>query len=316
MSDYRKSKEGRHQSWFGLKAHVKRIASLRIPHALLRVASRRVPALRSGRLPAPKGLVEVEGTVAGASFVMMRPDRCEVAKELYWGSGKRPRPEDALALEIVVRLAADVDVFVDIGAYTGLFTLATVARNSHLRALAFEIVPAVVELLESNIRRNRLSERVVVYRGGVGVPGSTMTIPKGDTGSALPSFYSSRMHFEDGVEVGFRSLDSLLELIEATQRILLKIDVEGTESDIFNYGRQFLAAKKPDMLCELLFNKADPSVIHSILDPLGYRYYLVRGQDVCAMPYPSPNPQYRDWLLTLRSPADLKGFELTVIDAE
>ncbi|HET9672252.1 MAG TPA: FkbM family methyltransferase, partial [Actinomycetota bacterium] len=75
----------RRQSWFGLKRPVKRFLSLRAPHAILRSVARFVPALRSGRLPAPAGITEVEGQVAGATFVMLDPARCENAKQLYWG---------------------------------------------------------------------------------------------------------------------------------------------------------------------------------------------------------------------------------------
>src|SRR5205085_6717306 len=99
--DYRASARERHRSWYGLKRHVKRILSLRVPHAVLRQVVRLFPGLaRNGRLPAPAALHEVEGTVRDVTFVMLRPDRCVVAKELYWGHGQRPRTEDAFALEL------------------------------------------------------------------------------------------------------------------------------------------------------------------------------------------------------------------------
>jgi FkbM family methyltransferase len=45
------------------------------------------------------------------------------------------------------------------------------------------------------------------------------------------------MHFEDGVSVGFRSLDSMIEAMPADARVLMKIDVEGTEDRIFRDGQ-------------------------------------------------------------------------------
>lgn len=47
-----------------------------------------------------------------------------------------------------------------------------------------------------------------------------------DDGSALPSFYSSRMHFDNGQPIDFRSLDSLIELLPERPRVVMKIDME------------------------------------------------------------------------------------------
>lgn len=116
------------QSWLGLKRYVKRFMSLPLPNAMLRLASGFVPSLRSGRLPAPAAaLREVEGRVGGATFVMLDPARCENAKELFWGRGRRPKAQDRLALDAVAVLARESDTFLDVGAYTGLFTLAVTA---------------------------------------------------------------------------------------------------------------------------------------------------------------------------------------------
>ena len=75
-----------------------------------------------------------------------------------------------------------------------------------------------------------------------------MVVPRGEGGSALPSFYSSRMRFKDGTPVTFRALDSLEDLVAADASVTMKIDVEGTEDDVLSHGRQFLASHKPNIL--------------------------------------------------------------------
>jgi hypothetical protein len=135
----------RRQSWFGLKRHVKRFMSLPVPNAILGLVARVFPSLRSGRLPAPAALREVEGRVGGATFVMVDPARCENAKELYWGRGRRPKAQDRLALDTVAVLAREADTFLDVGAYTGLFALAVTAFAPKVDVHAFEIVPAVAD---------------------------------------------------------------------------------------------------------------------------------------------------------------------------
>jgi FkbM family methyltransferase len=298
--------ERRRQSWFGAKRHVKTLLAAPVPHAAARAASRYVPSLRSGRLPAPRDLHEVRGYALGGDFVMLRPDRCENAKALYWGEGYRPAPEDALALDVVVRLARDARTFLDVGAYTGMFTLACAVSNPGLRAHAFEIVPGVADLLEANVERNRLADQVVIHREGIGASGTSMVVPSGEGGSALPSFFSSAMTFPEGVTVGFRSLDSLGELMEATP-VVMKVDVEGTEDAVMEHGRAFLAEHRPDVLCEVLAGRARPGVLEDVLFPLGYRAYLVRPDRLLASERIRPHPTFRDWLFTKREPAALAG---------
>ena len=308
MSDYRSSTAARRQSWFGLKQFVKVAASYPLPHAALRAASRVVPSLRSGRLPAPKGLAEVTGVIDGATFTMLRPDRCENAKELYWGNGRRPKAADAFTFEVFAKLVRDAAVFVDVGAYTGLFSLAATALDPKLVAHAFEIVPAVAVLLEENARRNGVSERLFVHREGIGAPGATMVVPAGSGGSALPSFYSSRMHFDSGERVSFRSLDSLDALIGGDdQRVVVKIDVEGTEDDVLSNGRTFLAERGPDIVCEVLHDRADVTALNDVLLPLGYNFYLLREHDLYHRASLLGHPRYRDWLLTRMDAGALHG---------
>ena len=300
----------RRQNWFGLKKPVKDLASYPLPHAGLRLAARISPKLRSGRLPAPRNVREVRGSVLGSSYFMLRPDRCEIAKELYWGAGRRPRPEDAFAIELVGRLASEAGTFFDIGAYTGVFTLITTVTNPGLTAHAFEIVPAVADLLEANAHRNGVEARVVVHRIGVGVSGATMVVPIGEGGSALPSFYSSKMRFDEGVSIAFTSLDDLIELVADERGVVIKIDVEGTEAAIFEHGSAFLARHKPDILCELLFGQAQPEVVTRVLDPLGYDAYLVSEGQLLRRDAIAPDRRFRDWLFTSRTPSDLRRLQV------
>src|SRR5699024_11400044 len=92
----------------------------------------------------------------------------------------------------------------------------------------------------------------------------------GDGGSALPSFYSADMDFDSDAEVRFTSLDALLPEVledipdpaedagESRPRVTVKIDVEGGESDVFAHGREFLDTLRPDILCEVLADRAKP----------------------------------------------------------
>jgi FkbM family methyltransferase len=281
--------------------------SLAIPNAALRVAARFVPSLGQGRLPAPASVREVTARVGGVSFVMLDPARCEVAKELYWGHGTMPRAQDAFALEVVTRLSRKADILLDVGAYTGVFALAGAAANPDLQVHAFEIIPHVAEALKANLQRNGVADRVQVHLEGLGAEGQTMRVPTGEGGSALPSFYSSRMHFDEGVDITFGSLDSFVESLGNAGSVVMKIDVEGTEDELFRHGQRFLRRFHPDILCEVLAGVAEPEVLEELLAPHGYRFYAVREHAAVARNHIRPDPAFRDWLFSTREPDDLQS---------
>ena len=330
MNDHRRSFTARRQSWFGLKLPVKTALAQPALHPMLRTIAPRIRGLKIGRLPAPIELTEIRGRAGGADFILVEPFRCEIAKEFYWGRGRRTEPEDAFALDLMVALSADADVFLDIGAYTGVFTMAVLAANENVRAHVFEIIPAVVAGVEKNVERNGFNSRVTVHPTGVGSPDTWMKVPIGDGGSALPSFYSSDMRFDSDAEVRFTSLDALLPevLAEASERdprlhagegvpdvssrgeaprVTVKIDVEGGENDVFAHGQDFLAALHPDILCEVLDDRAKPRELMGHLGEHGYRYYLVGEDRLYARKTIRPDPRLRDWLFTLKSPDQMRA---------
>ncbi|GAA4283546.1 hypothetical protein GCM10022261_10770 [Brevibacterium daeguense] len=345
--DFRASPRGRRQSWFGLKPGIKTALAGSGIHPVLQASQRLLPGLSIRRLPAPAGLAEVVAEVDGERFVLLDPARCEIAKEMYWGRGRRPVSGDALALDVMARLSRDADVFLDVGAYTGVFTLAALTANPRLHAHAFEMVPAVAEGLVRNLERNGVTDRATVHRAGVGRPGERMTVPSGEGGSALPSFYSARLSFSAGVEVEFVSLDSLIadvaggaesgdvsaaatgaesgddseaatgaEHEPSTEAeagvqspiVAMKVDVEGTENTVFAHGQEFLARFTPDILCEVLVEHAEPRELEVLLAPHGYSYYLVCDDVLELRARITPDPRHRDWLFTTRSPEDLAEF--------
>ena len=301
----------RRQSWYGAKRHVKAVLSHPLVHPILRAAAPRLSQIRVGRLPAPRELIEVTASVEGADFIMLKPDRCEIAKELYWGGGRRPEAEDAYAIDLIVRLTGDARTFLDVGAYTGIFSLATLAAHPDLRAHAFDMVPPVVRMLRANMARNGFVGRVVVHQAGVGDPALTARMPSVDSGSALPSFLSSDMTFDDGEDVGFLSLDSLTDEVEGP--VVMKVDVEGGEPDVFAHGSGFLAAHRPDILCEVLAD-ADGARLEELLNIHGYRYFHVGADSIRERPGIVPDDSVRDWLFTARTPAELRRIGVTVLD--
>jgi hypothetical protein len=90
--DFRETEVSKRQTWHGAKKYIKFFLSLRMPNMALRAASAIQPGLNArGRLPAPRHVKEVEGRVGQASFTMLRPDQCIIAKEDPRSPRRRPQ---------------------------------------------------------------------------------------------------------------------------------------------------------------------------------------------------------------------------------
>ena len=300
--DYRETQTSKRQSWHGAKRYVKRLLAMRAPNFLMRMGARVRPSLNAhGRLPAPHYVSEVQGEVLGSSFVMLDPARCVIAKELYWGDGVRPEAADRLALEVFAGLAKDAQLVLDIGAYTGLFTLASGRVNPDAACHAFELVPDVFRLLFDNCVRNDILTQTTLHPTAVGTAG-TVLVPASSSGSALPDFYSTRLHFTEGIHVRVAPLDDLVSPPPEGARVLIKIDVEGSEAEVLTSGRKLLARSSPDILCEVLPATTPAADVEAILGA-GYRFYLVREHDLLECDRIQSPAGYRDWLFS-RTPAD------------
>jgi FkbM family methyltransferase len=304
-TDYHQSARHRRQSWYGTKALVKRLLAQPGIHVAVRGGAAILgDRIDRARLPAPARLRHVTARMSGVTFVMLHPDRCIVAKELYWGGGRRPRAEDQFGLDVFAVLARDARLVLDVGAYTGVFSLLAARVAPRAQVHAFEVVPEVAAAARENVVANGLSGRVTVHAAGVGEQGSTVTVASGSGGSALPDFYSTRLHFAGGEQVDVRSLDAIVTEIDLPPPALVKIDVEGTEDVVLAHAQSFLASHQPDILCEIL-PASNTAAVQAALGPYGYRFYRVERQALNPQSQLVPSPEFRDWLFTPKSSGEL-----------
>lgn len=150
----------------------------------------------------------------------------------YWyaASGIEKR-----TMAIVEALLDDGDVFVDCGANIGVFTVAAaMCVGPRGRVIAFEPDPRSRTVLEENLRRHRVRERVEVRAEAVGRSRGRRRFLQysNDTvsgfGTAPPTFEPGVVEAADEVDVF-----PLGDVVEGPVSII-KIDVEGFEPDVLN----------------------------------------------------------------------------------
>lgn len=289
------------QSWGGLKRHIKNVVSLpgvsQLTHAAV---SRTLPNRGSHRVPTPMSITESDCVVDGVTFKMRNPSRCVVAKELYWGRGRRARPADNLALEVWVRRSRSNAFALDIGAYTGLFSLAAGASSPTIKVHAYEIVPANFLALYENLFVNDLADgRVEPHLLCVGSTNGVVRMATGEGGSALPDFWNANLGGEaDGVAIPVLTLDSIYKQEDLSPGVIVKIDTEGSEYEVLSGAHEFLNNVQPDIICEILPTQEFVEDIDTLLDLHEYHRYLITDEGIVSSRKVSGNERYRDWFFT------------------
>jgi FkbM family methyltransferase len=175
------------------------------------------------------------------------------------------------ALRFFVAYLRHAQAFLDIGANTGVFSLlAGRARLAHVHA--FEPAPRIFDLLERNVRLNRLHNvechaTAVADRKGTAV----LYIPPGD----VPTEASTRQGFRrmtHEVVVETTTIDDFVAARDMAAVDLLKIDTESTEPQVLSGAPHLLETSEPVMICEVLKGLTEER-LHALLSPYGYRYF-------------------------------------------
>jgi FkbM family methyltransferase len=140
-------------------------------------------------------------------------------------------------MALVLHVLRPGDLFVDIGANIGSYTILAAAAGAH--AIAFEPVPTTYEALALNVRLNDLGGSVITNRAAVGATaGSIRFTANHDTVNHV----ATADEVEGTVEVPVVTLDEALARVSAEVPMLIKIDVEGYETEALAGATRTLAS--------------------------------------------------------------------------
>lgn len=253
--------------------------------------------LVSDRVPVSAASATFHGD--GFDISLLRPRDCQVATELARHGGRFTHPSDDLVLQHFQRLARRSASFLDIGSYTGLFSLVAAKANPNIRVHAFEIVPETFLLAQSNVIANDLVGRVSLHLHGLGDRPSEVHIPATLNTASLPSSLSLGSAFSGGVRIPVDRLDDLLP--DLAGPMVIKIDVEGFEPQVLAGAYKTLERLKPDIIIEVL--KDQGPEVEAILKPLGYSFWHFTDDGLVKKDKLQGVRVQRDWLLTCRADA-------------
>ena len=162
-------------------------------------------------------------------------------------------------------LASNSNLVFDIGAYTGIYSIEAAKSNPTCIVYSFEPNIGILGNLRENIQVNKLEERVKVYPRALGTTPreAKLFLSTDQTSSSTASLLGTSSNFFE-VSVSTMDLEFLNEAPD-----LIKIDVEGSEPDVFKGGEKLLNTYKPIILSEAL-SKAELQKQEDVLLKFGY----------------------------------------------
>ena len=181
------------------------------------------------------------------------------------------------------------DIFFDIGANIGLFTVLGAAKVAPQGSVhAFEPLREPAENLRKNVRINNMSKLVLVNCFGLSDKKGVQKIWQCEEGfSAFSSMgkpildTGSRM---TEIEVKVEMLDHYVDAHKISQIALIKMDVEGWEHKVLEGASRTLTAQSPVILIEFTDGAAANAgsstlALRQKLESMGYRFYEWNDRD-------------------------------------
>lgn len=144
----------------------------------------------------------------------------------------------------------------DVGANTGLYSLAGAAAAPRVAVHAFEAFPPVLELLVENLALQRCSKRIKVVGKAVTDIDGTLSLYVPRFTGAVETSCSLDPNFKDDVtdkvDVPAITLDTYWETCGRPQVCVVKIDTEGTEHRVLAGAQLMTESQRPVIFYEFL----------------------------------------------------------------
>lgn len=175
------------------------------------------------------------------------------------------------------RLAAyQCDVFLDVGANFGLYTVFLLRRCPAVRRV-YSIEPQVRNLhqLAANLLLNGLSHQVEVFPVGASSRKGTVEFLEnaekstGTSRIAATAPASTKMHKFNPVNIQVDRLDDVIPTLTG-QRLAIKVDVEGHELEALKGARRILEQNRCFVQVEILANREQ--VFSYLVNELNYQF--------------------------------------------
>ena len=203
-----------------------------------------------------------------------------LASALYWQGYAGVEPETSRALRFFFERA---EVFIDVGANYGHYSILGALWNPNLRIVAFEPLAPIYECLRKNIEANHLESRVVCENLAlISITGlATLYLPPSagkdmeSTATLSCTGWQARQQAQPLPVQSVRLDDYVNE--HPIHVDLIKIDVEDFEADVLQGMAGVIRRDRPFIVCEILPRNREHKNerTRQIIQSLGYVAYWI-----------------------------------------
>lgn len=202
-------------------------------------------------------------------------------RKLFWR-----REIEGITTWFVGRWLGETDVFYDVGANVGYFTMLAASRlAAEGLVVAFEPNPIAREQLRCNLRANQLTN-VIVKSEALGSRSSSGVLTQPDDHTDHSTLGElDRVECQQQFTVEVRALDDMVQEVGAAPTVI-KMDVEGWEYEVIRGASQLLSSSSPPLIIAEM-NEAitgriakDVNAWVQVLEGYGYRFLDLQGQRV------------------------------------
>jgi FkbM family methyltransferase len=184
-------------------------------------------------------------------------------------------------------------VVLDIGANIGLHSINWSKQAPAAKFYSFEPSRNTVALLQENIQCNQLQDKITVVQKALADREGVATFFDASDNAYSSLKDTKRKNVDDQYEVVITPIDHFVNETNPQKIGLVKIDVEGFETEVIKGGLKTFAQQQPDLFVEIYGgtnSNKDPEETIRLLTDLGYKAYIFReGQ-------PEPYVRHNDKL--------------------
>lgn len=182
--------------------------------------------------------------------------------------------EDFSDMGFVVHFLIQEDLFADIGANAGSYTVLA-SGYSGAKTIAFEPVPSTFVWLQKNVELNKLSDYVRTYNIGLSSKRGRISFTS-NFGTVNHVVAENELQISDVVTVDVYTLDEIVSGQKLP--VLIKIDVEGFETEVLAGMQKTLRSEEVKAIIIELNGSGlrygyDESAIHHMLGNLNFLPY-------------------------------------------
>ncbi len=199
----------------------------------------------------------------GASFTYLANSVDELAPNIIWR-----RNWESVSLEVFSELCQESRRVLDVGAYSGMYSMVAATDNCAVEIVAIEPNPRILPILKSNISVNGFEGRVQIVEAAANDSGGSgvLYLNRDSKQASLVEGFGTTPQFQE-VNVLLKTIDSICEKYGPAD--LVKIDVEGAELRVLRGSISLINRTRPTFIVELLNVEAFSST-RTFLGKFGY----------------------------------------------